>query len=82
MPKVWKSSKVTVPIAPELTEEEKKQNACKYCLPNFDIEHVREYQLTWVQVRKKYPRFNGTCKTCGYHGTKYASNAHCVFGGY
>ena len=60
----------------------KQQDECKVCLPDFDIEHVRKYQLTWVEVRKKYPRFNGTCKACGYHGIKYASTAQYVFGDY
>lgn len=32
------------------------------------------------EVRRRWPRFMGTCKHCGYSGIYYASNAHFVLG--
>jgi hypothetical protein len=32
------------------------------------------------EIRKVFPRFNGTCPNCSYNGIAYASMAHYVYG--
>jgi hypothetical protein len=68
--------------APVLTEEEKKQRDCKDCLPAFDEEEVERLNMGSNEIRKKYPRFSGSCQTCGYCGIKYASYKQYIYGDY
>lgn len=65
-----------------LTAEEQKQHDCKDCLPEFDEEEVERLRLGPNEIRKKYPRFDGTCQTCGYRGIKYASYKQYIYGDY
>lgn len=44
----------------------------------FDEEDARK--LNAAEVRKKYPRFSGHCKACGYRGIYYASFTHYTLG--
>ncbi len=36
--------------------------------------------LTADEVRRRWPRFFGTCPHCGYEGIAYASNVHYYAG--
>ena len=38
--------------------------------------------MSSAEVKNKYPRFQGTCKVCGYTGIKYASNEQYIYGDY
>jgi hypothetical protein len=67
---------------PPLTEEEKKQNECLNCLPVFDLEEVIRLKMGSSEIRKKYPRWFGTCQTCGYCGVKYACYEQYIYGDY
>lgn len=44
----------------------------------FDAERARGMESHEVQSR--WPRFDGTCKHCGYAGIYYASYEHYVYG--
>lgn len=35
-----------------------------------------------TQIRDRYPRFEGTCPLCGWHGIHYASYAQFIYGDY
>ncbi len=36
--------------------------------------------LSSYEVRKRWPRFSGTCQRCGYTGIYYASYMHYIAG--
>ena len=36
--------------------------------------------LSAAEVRKRWPRFDGTCEQCGFYGVAYASFGHYVMG--
>jgi hypothetical protein len=67
---------------PPRTEKEQKQLDCEACLPKFDGDEVRRLRMSSSAIRKKYPRFSGTCLTCGYSGIKYACYEQYIFGDY
>jgi hypothetical protein len=67
---------------PVLSDKEKEQRDCKDCLPEFNEEEVERLQMSSNDIRKKYPRFAGTCQTCGYRGIKYASYKQYIYGDY
>lgn len=46
--------------------------------PKFDEEAATE--LDTAEIRKRWPRFFGTCPDCGWTGIMYASLAHYVYG--
>ena len=33
-----------------------------------------------VEIRKKFPRFEGKCSACGFEGVAYASKMHYIYG--
>lgn len=57
-----------------------EQMACLVCTPAYD--HDKAKHMTSLKVREFYPRFEGTCKVCGYRGVKYASVEHYLTGDY
>ena len=59
-----------------------EQKECKECTPEFDEEEVERLKMGPYAIRKKYPRFEGTCSTCGYFGIKYASYKQYIYGDY
>lgn len=60
----------------------KKQENCLHdkCIPHYDPKDVQENNLNAVQVRHKYPRFDGYCPDCGQHIIMYASFEHYIAG--
>lgn len=43
----------------------------------FDLEEARKKNMSSDDVRKAYPRLNGTCPLgCGFYGIAYASWRH------
>lgn len=52
------------------------EGACH--LPIFDEEAARG--LDAHDVRRHWPRFDGTCAVCGWNGIAYASNMHYISG--
>ena len=44
----------------------------------FDSEAAKT--MTTQQVHERFPRFDGTCPTCGWSGIAYASWEHFVAG--
>jgi hypothetical protein len=55
---------------------------CPACLPEFNLEEVKRLNMNAREIREKYPRFNGTCKVCGYYGIKYACREQYIYGDY
>ncbi len=57
------------------------EEKCVGCTPIFDEELCMLAIFNdHTAVRKKWPRFSGTCKICGYTGIKYASFKHYLYG--
>lgn len=50
----------------------------KNVIPEFDEDDARD--LSPIEVRKKYPRFFGTCPDCGSNVIAYASFEHFIAG--
>ena len=50
------------------------------CSHGIHFDEVRSQGLLTSDVRKRWPRFCGTCEHCGYSGIGYASYAHYISG--
>ena len=50
------------------------------CNHGTTFDEVAAAGLDAQEVRKRWPRFSGTCKTCGYNGIYYASYMHYLSG--
>jgi hypothetical protein len=61
---------------------EEKQKHCKFCTPEFDEQLCTSLAVfrDSIEVRKRWPRFSGTCSECGFTGVRYASYPHYIWG--
>lgn len=50
------------------------------CTHGIGFDEAAARGLDKYEVRKHWPRFDGTCKHCGYTGIYYASYAHYIAG--
>lgn len=50
------------------------------CSHGIHFDEVRSQTLDASEVRRRWPRFFGTCASCGYKGIYYASYAHYISG--
>jgi hypothetical protein len=59
---------------------EKSINDCKHekHIPKFDSELAKN--MSWIEVREKFPRYYGKCEECGESLIAYASTEHFVMG--
>lgn len=70
-------------------------NKCTAHIPAFDEAEATKVLGVWqptcdkewvfgnpasAEVRRRWPRFSGTCSSCGYVGIQYASMAHYTLG--
>ncbi len=63
-----------------MSEQTPEAKPCPDCLPEFDEEAAKN--LSSHEIRRRWPRFDGKCATCGYEGIRYASFAQYVYGDY
>lgn len=55
------------------------QEACTHGIV-FDALTCELENLTVYEVRKRFPRFHGTCNQCGFTGIAYANRMHYYWG--
>lgn len=60
--------------------EESRVNACNDCRPDWDEEASKG--LSAAEVRRRWPRYHGECKSCGFKGIRYASTMQYIRGDY
>ena len=65
-------------LSPGEGEATSNGDGCLFCLPAFDEEAATG--LTAEEVRKRWPRFSGHCRHCGFYGASYASRWHYIAG--
>lgn len=58
----------------------RKITDCTKCRPDFDEDLPDD--MPDGEVRRRWPRFEGTCPACGFTGIRYASGLHETCGGW
>lgn len=71
---------VPVPTPPQPPRLPCLSSDPEVCTHGVTFDEVAARGLDEYEVRRRWPRFFGTCKHCGYTGIYYASYAHYVMG--
>jgi hypothetical protein len=59
---------------------ESTSNECTHASAQVPFDEVLAPKLDSSEVRRRWPRFEGTCPDCGCSLIKYASHAHYLLG--